>query len=349
MKKLVLFEFHLLGDAVMSLPFLRAAREKFDVYVCCSPAAAKAYELVLPAERIFRTGLSPREQDRSALKAVRALRAEIGVTVWADVRVHLLMRRLGIKDRIGFPMNQRNYYGHHVAWRARNLRIGRFIQAAAKTVGLPPLTTSLERRDYLQHHVLDWAQLGESLGLTLDFETPWLAAREELLPENARAFFARHAGRKIWLLHPGAAREWRRWPHFQQLVDTVLSPAQVPLVIVQDPAAPTVRPAQENCLLWPMSSLAEFVALAARCDVMLGNDSAAAHVGAALRKHVVAIFTSGSSHWFAPFSERTLVESTCCPYRPCLDRCLQPSYLCRDEITVQRVAVPVLDLLNRQK
>jgi ADP-heptose:LPS heptosyltransferase len=349
-KKLVLFEFRLLGDAVMSLPFLRAARTPYDVYVCCSPAAAKAYELVLPAERIFRTeapwskpGKNSAGVDRGALAAVRDLRADIGVTVWADVRVHLLMWRLGIQERIGFPMNARNYYAHHLSWRKRHLRIGKTIQAVAKAVGIRPLTTALERRDYLQHHVVTWAQLGESLGLSPDMESPWLDA--PALPDAARPFFERNAGRKIWLLHPGAGREWRRWPHFQQLVDTVLGPAQVPLVIVQDPAAAAVRPAHDNCLLWPLGPLAEFVAVTARCDVILGNDSAAAHIGAALRKHVVAIFTSGSSEWFAPFTKRTLIESTCCVYRPCLDRCLQPSYICREEITLGRVAQSVKQIL----
>jgi ADP-heptose:LPS heptosyltransferase len=130
------------------------------------------------------------------------------------------------------------------------------------------------------------------------------------------------------------------------VVDTVLGPAQVPLVLLQDPAVPALRVAHDNCLSWPMSSLGDFVALAARVDVIFCNDSAASHVGAALRKHVVAIFTSGSSHWFAPWSERTLIESTCCPYRPCLDRCLQPSYICRDEITPERVAGPVRALLK---
>jgi ADP-heptose:LPS heptosyltransferase len=345
--KLVLFEFHLLGDAAMSLPFLRAARTQYDVYVCCSPAAAKAYELVLPAERIFRAELSASGRNSAALKAVRDLQADIGVTVWADVRVHLLMRRLGIPERVGFPMNERNYYGHHVAWRARNLRIGKLIQAAARAVGIRPLTTALARRDYLQHHVTTWAQLGESLGVAPEVETPWLEA--PALPEMARDFFERNAERKIWLLHPGAAREWRRWPHFQKIVDTVLGPAQVPLVIVGDPAAAEVRPAHDNCLRWPMGSLADFVALVARCDVVLCNDSAAAHIGAARRKHVVAIFTSGSSDWFAPFSERTLIESSCCRYRPCLDRCLQPSYICREEITPGRVAEAVLKVLKGQK
>ncbi len=355
MKKLVLFEFHLLGDAVMSLPFLRAARAKYETYVCCSPAAAKVYELVMPANCIFRTelpSLLPKKGvDPGVLAGVRDLRADIGVTAWADVRVHLLMWRLGIRQRVGFPMNTRNYYGHHVAWRARNLRFGRMIQAAATAVGVPPLTTALLRHDYQEHHIAAWAQLGEAIGLDLDLQAPWLGppAMTDNLPESARPFFERNAGRKIWLLHPGAAREWRRWPHFQKLVDTELGPAQVPLVILEDPAAAAIRPPHDNCLVWPMSSLADFIALAARCEVILCNDSAACHIGAALRKHVVTIFTSGSSHWFAPYSERTLIESNRCPYRPCLDRCLQPRYICRDEITLERVAGPVQKLLNGQK
>ena len=360
MKKLVIFEFHLLGDAVMSLPFLRAARSQYDVSIFCSPQAAKAYELVFPPERIFRADLvswkpgraTPAERDafRRARASVRALNAGIGVSVWADVRVHLLMRSLGLPERIGFEMNERNYYAHHLGWRRRNLRIGRAIQVAAKLFGRPPLTKMLERNDYEQHHILDWVQLGESLGLRVDLDQPWLGApaMDITLPEKARHFFAENAGQKIWLLHPGAAREWRRWPHFQELVDTTLSPPNAPLVVLEDPSAPAIKPQHENCLLWPMSSLSDFVALVAHSDLILCNDSAACHIGAALRKHVIALFSSGSSNWFAPYSERTLVESFSCPFRPCLDRCQMPRYVCLDDLTLARVSEAVSSLLLKE-
>ena len=358
MKKLILFEFHLLGDAVMSFPFLRAAQTQYDVFVCCSPQAAKAYELVLPSDRIFPTDLPSwnpmkrsgpeMEAHRQVCQSIRKLNAAVGVTVWADVRVHLFMKSLGLPERIGYPMNRQNYYGHHLDWRKRNLRIGQTVQALASLLGTKLLTAVVERRDYLQHHITDWAQLAESLGLTVDLETPWLdpAGAKTILPDAARAFFARNAGRKIWLLHPGASCEWRRWPHFQELVNTVLAPTSVPLVVLQDPAAPPIEPINDNCLLWPMSSLADFVGLAARCDYILCNDSAACHIGAALKKHVVTIFSSGSSAWFSPYSEKTLIESTVCPYRPCLDKCKQPRYICLDEISLAKVAGPVEQLLK---
>jgi ADP-heptose:LPS heptosyltransferase len=357
MKKLVLFEFHLLGDAVMSFPFLRAAQTQYDVFVCCSPQAAKAYELVLPPDRIFRTELptcNPRkgsqlkkEEGQRVRAAIRGLDAACGVTVWADVRVHFFMRSLGIPERIGFPMNRQNYYAHHLGWRRRNLAVGQALQALGNGFGSKLLTRALDRREYLQHHTITWAQLGESLGLTVDLDTPWLGSAETgaIPSEKAQIFFQENAGRKIWLLHPGASCEWRRWPLFQRLIDTVLAPANAPLVILQDPAAPPLEPTHGNCLAWPMSSLVDFVALAARCDYILCNDSAACHIGAALKKHVITIFSSGSSAWFAPYSERTLIESTVCPYRPCLDRCQQPRYICLDEISLAKVAGPVEQLV----
>ena len=357
MKKLVIFEFHLLGDAVMSFPFVRAAQTSYDVFVCCSPQAAKAYELILPADRIFRTDLPSwnparrtglaAEAHRKVCASLRALEASVGATVWADVRVHLFMKSLGLPQRIGFPMNRKNYYGHHLAWRERNLRIGQAIQTLANFGGRKLLTTSGDRRDYQQHHVTDWVQLAEFLGLSCDLDTPWLdpTSSRAILPEKAESFFAGNAGRKIWLLHPGASCEWRRWPHFQKLLQTVFAPANVPLVILQDPAAPPVAATHDNCLVWPMSTLPDFVALAARCDYILCNDSAACHIGAALKKHVITIFSSGSSAWFAPYSQRTLIESTLCPYRPCLDKCQQPRYICLDEITLEKVAQPIQALL----
>jgi ADP-heptose:LPS heptosyltransferase len=257
------------------------------------------------------------------------------------------MRSLGLPERVGFEMNKRNYYAHHMGWRRRNLRIGQFIQGAAKLAGLCPLTRALERRNYRQHHMDDWTQLAESLGLTPDFSRPWLGPPEMdlVLPEKAPAFFERNAGRKIWLLHPGAAREARRWPHYQELVKSVFSPAQIPLVILEDPAVPRIAADYDSCLMWPMSSLADVSALAAHCDRILCNDSAAAHVGAALKKHVVTIFGPGSSDWFAPYTpERTVIESFVCPYRPCIDRCVQPRFICLDDVSFDRVVERITPL-----
>jgi heptosyltransferase-2 len=346
MKRLIIFEFHLLGDAVMSLPFLRAAAEVYEVHVCCSAPAAKIYRFVLPPERIHLFELPPaqalaKSRPIAALRTLnrlRKLRANIAVTVWADVRVHLLMRLLGVPRRIGFPMNPINYYAHHLRWRRRLLHRGEAVQGAAQALGLKPLTTALMRRTYRQHHVADWIQIGEALGLELDFATPWLDPEKFALPPAARPFFERHAGEKIWLLHPGAGKPTRRWPHFSIVLRDFFGRYQIPVVVLDDPTARLSVVADENCLVWPMSTLDDLVGLTAACDIVLGNDSVATHLGAALKKRVVTIFGPGSSDWWAAYATpHTNIESGVCPYRPCYDRCLQPSILCQEDIGPERV------------
>src|SRR5258708_5274074 len=101
MKRLILFELHHLGDAVMSLPFLSGVQKKYEVFVCCSNAAATIYELVLPPERVIRLKIPSLQVRRGTLKQwkcfwkicrkLKRLEPYAAVCVWADVRIHLLM------------------------------------------------------------------------------------------------------------------------------------------------------------------------------------------------------------------------------------------------------------------
>ena len=347
MKRLLILEFHRLGDAVMGLPFLREANREYEVHVACSPASRPIYELALPAERLVTWGGDLPARVR-AFQALRKIGAEIAVSSWADVRDHLLMRALGIPHRVGFPMNEVNYYAHHLDWRRRSLRIGEAIQAACRAVGIAPLTQPLERKSYAQHHVADWEQLAAALGFPLDLRPPWIELASTALPERAERFLQQNQGRKIWLLHPGAAKPNRKWPHYGRIVGEVFAKHDLPLILFQPTDGPSVEvpPAYANCLPWPQCALDEFLRLAARSDFVLCNDSAAAHVGAAFGKHVLTVFGPGSSEWFAPYTPQTeIFESSVCPFRPCIDRCVQPSFLCLEDVSFARVAAGIERLL----
>ena len=337
----------------MSLPFLNGARKKYDVYVCCSPGAARIYELVVPADRLIVLEM-PGGSKKSSLGAwfayfkklgqIRRLRAEIGTTVWADVRVHLLMILLGIPRRVGFPMNKTNYYAHEIPVRKKKLHTGESIQRVLQALRIKALTTVLHRPSYRQHHVEDFQQLAQALEIPWDVDPLWLDPGPK--PAAAAAFLARVAGRKIWFLHPGAGKEIRRWPHFELMVKTLFAPRNLPLIILDDPGSPHINVEYENCLHWPIGSLADFFAIANCADFVLCNDTGAAHVGTALRKHVVTVFGPGSSDWFAPYTrERTVIESFACPYRPCLDNCVQPTLVCLNDVTPEKVAGQLEKLL----
>ena len=346
MPRLLILETRRLGDAVMSLPFLRGAAEKYELHVACSEAARPLYELALPPERITTLG---KRMSPAVFRELRRFRAQIAVSVWADLRDHLLMRALGVPRRVGFPMNRMNYYAHHLAWRRRSLRIGEAIQGACRVVGIAPLTEPLERKSYRQHHVAAWGQLAEALGFSLDLRPPWIDLPAGALPERAECFFRENQGTKIWLLHPGAAKESRKWPHYGRMIGEVFARHGTPLILFQPADGPVLEvPAgYANCLPWPQGSLDEFLRLAARSDFVLCNDSAAAHVGAAFGKRVLTVFGPGSAEWFAPYTPQAKIfESSVCPFRPCYDRCVQPSYLCLEDVSFSRVAQAIEELVE---
>jgi heptosyltransferase-2 len=190
--------------------------------------------------------------------------------------------------------------------------------------------------------------MARALGFELDLATPWLDLPPGALPPPAGEFFARHANRKIWFLHPGARNAARRWPHYPRLVREIFEPQNVPLVILQAPDEPEIPAGHENCLSVRPGTLETFFRLVSRCDYVLGNDTATAHVGAACGKFVLTVFGPGSADWFAPYvpaNRRRIFESMVCPYRPCYDRCVQPSYLCLEAVTYEQVAAGVQQVL----
>jgi hypothetical protein len=55
-------------------------------------------------------------------------------------------------------------------------------------------------------------------------------------------------------------------------------------------------------------------------------------------KKVVTMFSATSKDWFAPFRNSDLVvQIDVCSFRPCLDRCEMPSYICLEAISVDAV------------
>lgn len=362
-QKLLIFELRQLGDAVQSLPFVRGAREIHDVFVCCQPATATLYEMVLPADRLIRwsppwgreTGkYRLREWDWAGLaRVVREIRArhfDAVVGVWADARDHLLMALSGAPARFGFPMNARNYYGHERAWRRRQLRAGRML-AAALTVLLCRrlINRPLQRADYLQNHLEDWRQLAGALQIPWRTETPWLPIPERGTPRALVAL--RQAKAKLrqpaWLIHPGARTPNRRWPveKFERVIREVFVAREIPHLVIEpaECAAPAV--AGPPGFSMQTASLAELLEAFAAVDCVLCNDTGVSHLAAAMGCTVVTLFSANRPSWFAPFGNAPwVVEHDVCPYRPCIDRCQMPSFICLEAISVEAVCQRVLQV-----
>ena len=341
--RLLIVELHHLGDAVMSLPFIRGAQEKFDVHTLCRPATRAVYEL-LPTPPKIHAWDPPWADDRScgAWEVIAAARDEgrvlrplefaAAVSVWADARVEVLMAETRAKQRIGFPMTRGNYYAAELPWRRRLRRLGRILETLwqATHPGHPLLTQWLHRESPRQPHLRCWEQIAESLGVACDYATPWIRTTDNLPP--------REGDRPILAVHPHARLPSKQWPldRWQKLTSKPLLTDNFRLVEILPDGAASVTP--DHVLKIHTPDLASLTDALQGSDAVLCHDSLPAHLAAALGKPVVTIFGSGEPDWFAPYNNRDrVVQRRVCPLHPCIDRCGMDSFLCLNAVTIDDV------------
>jgi ADP-heptose:LPS heptosyltransferase len=342
--RLLLVELHHLGDAVLSLPFVRGAQRDYDVHVLCRPATKAIYDLLArpPHVHLFEPPWADEHPAgaRAMLDAVRQqgqilrpLDFAVAVSAWADARVAVLLGETRAAQRIGFPMTRGNYYAADLPWRRRRRLLGRWLEIAWAVghPGRPLLTRKLHRASPDQPHLRCWEQIADHLGLSCLYDTPWLAVE----PDPA---LRRTAERPLLAVHPHARLPSKQWPLdcWRQLLGhrEVTEPFDLLEVLPDGPDA--LLPAKVRSQRTPdLRTLARTLAAA---DAVLCHDSLPAHLAAALGRPVITIFGSGEPDWFAPWGNRDrVVQRRVCPLHPCIDRCGMDRYLCLDRITVEDV------------
>jgi ADP-heptose:LPS heptosyltransferase len=334
--RVLVIETHHLGDAVMALPFLRAAARRTDVRVLCAPGVGGFLSAAAPDVRV--TGCA---SWRDVLRAVPRLGAgDAAVCAWPDTRAHWAMRRSGAEIRVGFRLTEENFYGIARPWRRRRLAAGRLAGHLLSLAG-PLLTRPLDRPTDGQTHGEKWTAIARALGWEPDFSFPWLPVPAP--PPEFSDFVAasRAAGMRVAALHAGGRLPGKRWPleNFEAMLSEYFPSRRVAVAIVRAPgeACPAPRAADQRVFDSP-SPLA-LAGLLAAADGVLSNDSFAAHMAAAVGVPVVTVFGSGDPAWFAPHGNaRLCVAADACPFRPCVDRCEQPRFLCIEGVSVPMVA-----------
>ena len=259
-----------IGDAVMSLPILRAirrARPEDPLAVLARPGPAAIYRAEGSADRV-RVG-------SGSIRDVLTLRGLRAREVWLlpnSFRSALFAFLSGTPERIGYDTDRRGPLLTH-------------------TLPFPPRTS---------HQLRDYDALLESRGIPPDTEAPRLPIPTEAARRAGRALA--EAGlasdRPLALLAPGAAFGWtKRWPaeRYGRLADilfergfargVVIGPDERDLAIQVAGGARDPLPAL-GADLDPV----ELAALLARARVVITNDSGPMHLAAAVGTAVVSFF-----------------------------------------------------------
>jgi heptosyltransferase-2 len=187
--KLLIIQLWGLGDLVIATPFIRAAADTYEVTLLAKPYALELQPRLWPQIQIVPfdapwTAFTHKYQLwRWPWREILHLRQrfaghfEYGVSARWDPRDHLLLKFLGVKNRLGFPRVRSDVF----------------------------LTQPLAKPDPLAHHFDYWQVMGKALALEIP-ERAKLPVRSPV----RNGIILVHSGARL------AARVWPL-PHFREL------------------------------------------------------------------------------------------------------------------------------------
>lgn len=273
---------------------------------------------------------------RHVAKALRALELDVAVGVQRSFRTALVLACSGIPTRVGFAGSAGAWlYGRRVPKRGTHAR-DRLVGLAEglgievpRTLPAPQLDVSDEARRAVAER----------------------CAREEIDPDAERIVVA-----------PGSAWATKKWPaaYFGEAAAALCRAGRDPVVVIGTRAD---RPHAEEIAravagaggrtidATDGTSIAEAVAWIASARIVLANDSAPAHIGAALGRPVVAAFgPTVPSQGFQPIGDRVRIVERDLDCRPCSrhggDRCPIGTHECMQELPALQVVSAARALLG---
>ena len=200
------------------------------------------------------------------------------------------------------------------------------------------------------------------LGIRAQREVPRLYLQPDEV-QAAKRFLGRHhlAGRPILAgLHPGARWPGKRWPaeRYMRVGKRLAEGGRRGVLVFAGPgeeglAGKVAEGIGAAAVVAAGQTLRQLMALVARCDVFITNDSGPMHLATALGAPVVAIF--GPTHpvlGFWPLGEQDVVLTADLDCSPCSlhgGRRCRRNHLCLEKVTVDQVAGAAEKILGRRK
>jgi heptosyltransferase-2 len=333
-----------LGDAVMSLPAIRALRRRFpsaEIVVVARPWVADLYrsESAITRVMIYEGGSGARDWAAKWRFAcsLRSERFDCAILLQNAFEAALLVRIARIPDRIGYDRDGRG-------WLLTN------------AVPVP------RRKDIPRHESFYYLELLRRANLadadSLANGPVRLEGAVEASRRGERNFERRGIRLPVIGVSPGAAYGGaKRWIP-ERFVDAATQVARSEGAFValfgsasEAPLCETMAAAIQahGCAadsLAGATTLAEFIDMAAACRAFLTNDSGAMHIASALGVPTVAVFGATDHEATGPTGPLARIVREPVECSPCLLRECPIDHRCMTRVTVAQVAGALRDLLR---
>jgi heptosyltransferase II len=324
-----------IGDAVMSTPALvnlRRGLPKARIDLLVPPHVAPLFEDYPHLDRVLiRDDRQPWSLRLAQVLALRRCRYGMVLLLPNSFRAALNAWWLGSPRRVGYATDGRRWLLSH----------------PVSTSGPMPV-----------QQIDAYLQLVAALGLPIVEQVPMLApsASAQVQAEHLWNAQGLRRGDVVVGICPGAAfgpaKRW--WPErFAVLADRLLSSDGLRVVFFGSPdEVPLIecirtQMTSEAISLAGQDTLGSFMALAARCAVMVTNDSGSMHIASAVGTRVVALFGPTDPCRTAPITAPVTVVRRDLACSPCFrTTCPYPDHPCMRLIDVADVYRAVLDTLE---
>jgi len=298
---ILVIDFGQLGDVVMSLPALRAVRERFP-YAKITVAVGKPGKELLGLSGYANEIL---EVDRVALRD--------GPTLISIGRILKFVSEVR-KAKFDFVIDLHSYYETNLlgffSGAPRRLYSRRSNRSLDFLANFKPQPVKESEKTHLVDRYLD---LLKPLGIQNPSRTPVLktsatdASSVEALLKKERA----QSGELLAGLFPGAGNRTRIWPleHFAELADYLRRNDKVRVIVFAGPEERDMVPGMRKLfptgtIFFDRLTIPQLAAAQARLTMFVSNDTGPAHIAAAVGTPVLVIMDRPDPHSFTPIGDQ---------------------------------------------
>ncbi len=318
-----------LGDAVMTVPAIRAIRKTrpdLEITVTCQQKLADFWKAVPEVDHVL-----PISKETGVWEVARLLKDkgfDAALVLPNSLRTGLEVWLANIPRRVGYP-------GHLRAWCLNQIPVNK--RSDTRVPGP------------IRHQVHDYLDLAEFMGAPRLHESEWVAQR--IAPPGAGAT-------RPWRIAVcpgaefGAAKRWfpERFADVMRRVSAKKKVQWFLVGVVKDAAAGAEIEAATGGLTIEnkigRTSLAELIELLKECDMLLTNDTGTMHLAALLGVPLVAVFGSTEPLLTGPLGPDKVVVQKRVPCGPCFRRECHLDFACMLGVEAVAVSERIFELLD---